>query len=152
MAVSAEAKQKVIEYRKCKNELFYFGENYVKIAQSGIEVTPKLYTPQKTFLQSLIDDHYCVLLKTRQTGGSTAAQMYCAWAMIFNINIVVGIVSRKGSEATDFAKKVMQIIQNVPEWMRPKFTKQSEQSFRLANGSELFAEAVIASNPGGIFV
>lgn len=143
--------RKISEYKKCRDNLFYFAETYVKLAQSGTEVIPKLYEPQKAFLNTLCNYHYAVLLKTRQTGGSVASQIYCAWAMTFFKNIVIGIVSRKGDEATDFSKKVMNIIHALPGWMRPNFQKQTEQSFRLDNGSELFAEAVSASNPGGCF-
>lgn len=150
-SLTPEVKQKVIEYQKCKTDMFHFAELYVKLAQSGTFVIPILYEPQKKFLRSLLTNHYEVLLKTRQTGGSTASQIYCAWAMVFHKNIVVGIISRKGSEATDFAKKVMRIIEALPDWMRPDFVKQSEQQFALDNGSELYAESISASNPQGVF-
>lgn len=151
MKITQGAQQKVHEFIRCQNDLFYYAENYVKISLPGGDIVPTLYDPQKSFLENLLINHYCVLLKTRQTGGSTAAQIYCSWALTFYKNVVVGMVSKKGEEATDFSRHVMTIINNQPDWMRPIFIKSTEQTFILDNGGTFFASAVNLSNPEGLF-
>ncbi len=149
--LSKEAKWRLGEYQKCKKDLFYFIEHFVRLEEGGGSSKPHLYPPQKQFLDGLNKDHYIVLLKTRQTGGSTAAQMYCAWACVFFEGVTVGVVSRKGDESTDFCRKVMTMIKSLPNWMTPEFDKSTERTFILANQSKFYAEAVVASNPGSLF-
>lgn len=151
MAINDKIKNQLEEYVKCKDSVFYFAETHVVLEQSGEDVTPKLYDPQKEFLNSLLFDHYVALLKTRQTGGSVSAQIFCAWAMVFYKNVIVCVVSRKGDESTDFAKKVMIIIDHLPKWMQPKFEIRNVRSCRLDNGSELHAESISPANPGSLF-
>ena len=149
MALTAQ--QKVSEFMKCKKDIFLFAKVYVKLSLPGGSVTPHLYPPQESFLKDLQAKNYIALLKTRQTGGSTAAQIFCAWLCTFYKNAVIGIVSRKGDEATDFARKVMMILYELPKWMQPKFEKDTERTFILENGCALFAESVNAGNPGSLF-
>ena len=149
--MAMNAQQKVKEFLKCKKDIFYFAKIYVKLSLPGGSVTPKMYPPQEQFLRDLLRVNYVALLKTRQTGGSTAAQIFCAWLCTFYKNAVIGIVSRKGDEATDFARKVMMLLYNLPAWMQPKFLKDTERTFILDNGCQLFAESVNAGNPGSLF-
>jgi len=151
MGIDKVAQSQLNEYYKCKNDLLYFIEHYVKVELPGGSIHPTLYSPQKTLLKMLMNDHYVSLLKTRQTGGSTAAQFFCTWALTFFKNVVVGVVSRKGDEATDFARKVMTMIHSLPIWMQPRFTKDTERTFILDNGSKFFAEGVHLVNPGSLF-
>jgi hypothetical protein len=151
MQITNETTHRISEFVKCKDDFFYFAEKYIKIPLAGGSILPKLYGPQKEFIKILLEDHYTTLLKTRQTGGSTSAQMYCVWACTFFKNVVIAVVSRKGDEATDFARKVMMMIRELPSWMMPKFQKETERTFILDNGCQLFADSVNPKNPGGLF-
>lgn len=149
--MKTNSKQKLNEYYKCKNDPIYFLENYVYLEEVGGNTKFKLYEPQKKFLLSLINDHHVTSLKSRQVGISTITQGFVTYVYTFFKNVVTGIVSRDGPEATDFCRKVMSMIDSVPEWMRPKYVKQSEQTFILDNGCKFYASQVNAKKPGGLF-
>lgn len=139
------------EMIKCKNDIIYFIENYCKIPTPGGSEVMQLYEPQKTAIKTMVNDHYIVTLKSRQVGMSCLSQCYCTWCNTFFENVVTGILSRSGDEASDFNRKVTNMIDELPEWMRPKYVKRTEQTFILENGCQSFSTGVNPANPSSVF-
>ena len=135
------------EYFRCKNDPVYFIEKYIKLSVAGGDRTMPLYGPQKDFIKAINDDHFVITLKTRQTGVSTVTQMWLAWVITFYKNVIIGAVSKSGLESTDFCRKTLAMLDSLPEWIRPKFKKRSEQSFITQDGVQFFASQVNESNP-----
>ena len=150
-SLSQEHQKQLDEYFKAKNDIIYFVEHYCKIPTPGGNKLIKLYEPQKEVLKSFINDHYCVSLKSRQVGFSCITQCYICYCCTFFENVVIGVVSRSGSEASDFNRKTTSLIDELPEWIRPKYAKRTEQTFILENGCQSFAAGVNPSNPQSIF-
>jgi hypothetical protein len=157
MPKQSSAKQRyILEYMKCKNSFHYFAENYILLELPGGDEPFKMYELQKTLIDIIEDKKHVIVLKSRQVGISTTTQAYCCWLMIFFKNVVVGIVSKDGPEATTFARTIAGMIDKLPNWMKPKggqtnqkgFSKRSEQSFILTNGSKCFAATVNPKAPG----
>jgi len=142
-------RNRLIEYFKCKKDPHYFIENYIKLALAGGDRSVKLYDKQKEFVNKVYKDHHVITLKTRQTGLSTITQMLVAHIMTFHKNVVVGVIAKSGAESTDFCRKCLGMFDSMPEWMRPKFVKRTEQSFILDNGSKFYASQVNEANPEG---
>ena len=146
----------LVEYMKCKNSFHYFCGNYVLLELPGGDVLFSMYDLQKTLIDVIEDDKYAIVLKSRQVGISTTIQAYCCWLLVFYSNVVVGIVSKDGPEATTFARTISGMIDKLPTWMKPAggssnqlgFAKRSEQSFILTNGSKCFAATVNPKAPG----
>jgi len=79
---------------------------------------------------------------------------YAAWLVVFFANTVIGIISKDGKEATDFARAVRGMVEKLPDWMKPPpgllgkgFAKRAEQSFILTNGSKVYASPVNPNRP-----
>lgn len=149
-SLSTQQKQRLNEYFKCKNDPIYFMEEYIKLALTGGDKSVPLYNRQKDFVNLFRKEHHLIVLKSRQTGLSTITQMICAYLTVFYKNIVIGVISKSGSESTDFCKKVSSMIDSLPLWLKPKFEKRTEQSFILDNGSKFYASQVNESNPEGV--
>lgn len=145
--LSKEQLWQLEEYTKCKNDLIYFAENMALLSAPGGDVHIKLYDLQKKYLNHLLNEKYTIILKSRQVGASTMSQLECAWICTFYENAVIGVVSKSGSESTDFCRKTLDIIDKLPEWVRPKFKKRTEQTFILENGCKFYAAAVNPSAP-----
>jgi len=148
--LSTTKQQRLMEYFKCKNDPTYFIEKYIKLAQAGGDTTVPLYDRQKDFIKLVQKDKHVIVLKSRQTGLSTVTQMLCVHTSIFYKNVVIGVVSKSGAESTDFCKKVQNMIDTLPQWLRPEYTKKTEQSYILENGCEFYAAQVNESNPEGL--
>jgi len=145
---------RVNEYIKCKNDFDYFCAKYVLLELPGGDVHLNLYEKQSELIKKVHIESFILVLKSRQVGISTVIQAYCAWLAVFHKNVVIGIVSKDGPEATSFARTIADMIEKLPAWMRPKggqsnlgFKKRSEQSFILTNGSKCYAATVNPKAP-----
>ena len=143
--------KQIDEYFRCKRDCEYFITNYVMIPTPGGNQPFKLYDAQKDVLKTMVEDHYIVTLKSRQVGLSTLAQGIITWAVTFYENVVIGILSRSGDEASDFNRKITNMIDELPEWMRPEYEKRTEQTFILKNGCQCFSSGVNPANPSSVF-
>lgn len=152
--LQTKANKFVLEYMKCKNDFHYFCRTYVLLEAPNGDINFKPYKKQ-TELTDLIDtDHYLFVLKSRQIGISTIIQAYICWLTVFYDNAVVGIISKDGAEATDFARIVRGMIEKLPGWLKPPkgplgpgFDKRTERTFILTNGSKVFASPVNPNAP-----
>lgn len=139
--------KKWIEY---KNNPIKFMEECIQIPTPGGNTLIKLYEPQKRIVESFFKDHYLIILKSRQIGISTITQALITYIFVFYKNCKVGIVSRKAEEASDFSCKVQDMIDNLPDWLRPKYKTKRIQKFSLENGCELSSASVSPANPGSV--
>jgi len=152
--ISKLAQKYVEEFIKCKASFDYYCRNYVLIELPGRDEKLIPYRKQTELIDLIESQHYVLVLKSRQIGISTIIQAYSSWLTIFFDNVVIGIISKDGKEATDFARAVRGIIEKLPDWMKPLkgilgrgFAKRTEQSFILTNGSKVFASPVNPNAP-----
>jgi len=137
-----EVKEKLNEFLKCKNDFEYYCKKYVIMELPGRNEIMKPYDKQLELIRFLQKEKHVIVLKSRQIGISTITQVYVSWLCIFYRNVVFGIISKDGPEATSFARKIVSILQNIPSWFGVKFIKKSEQSFILSNGCQCYASPV----------
>jgi hypothetical protein len=144
----------ISEFLRCKADFQYFCSRYILIEIPGGDIKLVPYQKQVELINLVEEKHYVLVLKSRQIGISTIIQAYSAWLTIFFDNAVIGIISKDGKEATDFARAVRGMVEKLPDWMKPPggmlgrgFAKRTEQSFILTNGSKVFASPVNPNAP-----
>ena len=142
-----EAEEYVAEFLRCKNSFDYFCSRYILIEMPGGDVLLHPYKPQSKLIRYINKDHYVLVLKSRQIGISTITQAYIVWLCCFFDNAVVGIISKDGKEATDFARAIRAMLEKLPKWMGAVFDKKTEQSFILTNGAKVYASPVNPNAP-----
>jgi len=152
--IKEKTEKHILEYMTCKKDFSYFCSHYILLELPGGDKYLKPYGPQIGLTDLITKDHYALVLKSRQIGISTIIQAYSCWLCIFNKNVVVGIISKDGKEATDFARAIRGMIDKLPNWMKPPkgesgkgFNKRTEQSFILTNGSKVYASPVNPIEP-----
>jgi hypothetical protein len=128
-----------------------FIENFVKIPTPGGSELLKLYDPQKRIIKNFFQFHEMILLKSRQIGMSTLTQAIITYIFTFYENCVVGVLSRDSNESSDFCRKTQDMIDQLPDWLRPVYKNKSIQYFILENGCQLHIAAVSPANPGAVF-
>jgi hypothetical protein len=136
----------------------YYKENPVTFIEENLYIpTPggdellKLYEPQKKIINDFFDNNYLILLKSRQTGFSTLSQAIISYICTFFDNVIMGVISRDGSESSDFCRKVEDMLDKLPAWLRPTYKSKSVQSFILTSGCQLWSSAISPANPGAVF-
>jgi hypothetical protein len=139
--------EEIEEWLKCENDFFYFLRTYVKLDLPGFENEFKFHPGQEITIRTLMEYHYAIVLKSRQIGITTVIRAYCAWLTIFFQNYSIGVISKKGPDATAFVRKTISLLEDLPSFLRPRFVKKTEQQYILENKSLLMAEAVSAAQP-----
>jgi len=145
--VQSQAQKYVQEWINCKNSFDYFCSKYIWIEMPGGDILLDPYQPQSELIKTINVEHYVLVLKSRQIGISTIIQAYSAWLATFFDNVVIGVVSKDGKEATDFARFIRGMIEKLPKWMGVKFDKKTEQSFILTNGAKVYVSPVNPNAP-----
>lgn len=148
------AKKYVLEYLRCKKSFEYFVTHYILLELPGGDEVMNPYRKQLEFVDLVESKRHVLLLKSRQTGFSTIVQAYTAWLCNFHSNVVVGIISKDGNEATDFARYIRGMIEKLPKFLLPKkgalgrgFDKKTERSFIMTNGSKVYVATVNPKAP-----
>ena len=148
------ANKYIAEFLKCRSNFDYFCKHYVYLELPGRDVLLNPYSKQTELIDTIERDKYVLVLKSRQIGISTIIQAYAAWLAVFFENVVIGIISKDGAEATDFARVIRGIVEKLPNWMKPTggllgrgFAKRTERSFILTNGSKVYASPVNPNAP-----
>lgn len=145
--IQNQAQRFVQEWIKCKQSFDYFCSKYILIEMPGGDIPLVPYAPQSDLIKAINLQHYILVLKSRQIGISTIIQAYSAWLATFFDNVVIGIVSKDGKEATDFARFIRGMIEKLPKWMGAIFDKKTEQSFILTNGAKVYVSPVNPNAP-----
>jgi hypothetical protein len=149
--ISEEQLERAKKFLEYKNDVVKWASECVYVPAAGGDELINLYDPQKRVLKSFYNDHFLVLLKSRQTGFSTMSQIITAHIATFYDNCVMGIISRDGPEASDFNRKVIDLIDKQPAWLHPGYKTVNAQNFITKRGSQLWSSAISPSNPGKVF-
>jgi hypothetical protein len=108
------------EINRCREDIHYFKDNYVKIkTKQGVNF-PDLRSYQNDFIDGLTpDDHEDNLgLMGRQSGKSVSTAIYLAHCFLFKKEINIGIVGNKGKQAMEFLSNTKNILIELPIWMQ----------------------------------
>ena len=109
----------IAEFLRCRADFDYFCRTYVYLELPGKDVLITPYSKQTELIDTIEQWKYVLVLKSRQIGISTIIQAYAAWLTVFYDNVVIGIISKDGAEATDFARVIRGIVEKLPDWMKP---------------------------------
>ena len=141
MAHQLSKKEAIKEIVRCGKDPSYFINNYTKISHpiEGL-ISFKTYPYQDELLKDFNDYRFNVILKARQLGISTISAAYIVWLMLFHRDKNVLVIATKFQTAANLVKKVKNIMQNLPPWIRIAEIKiDNRTSFVLTNGSEVKA-------------
>lgn len=130
------------ELKRCKEDLYYFKDNYVKIRTKDGVNFPETRPYQIEFLDSILDEESegTVSLQGRQAGKSVTTAIYLAWEFIFTENINIGICANKGSLAREFLNNVKMILEFLPMWLRVGVTVWNKGSISSESNTRILTD------------
>lgn len=133
-----------------KNNPIQFFEEQCYLPLAGQDTLVKLHKPQRKIVEDFYygNVHSMIFLKSRQTGFSTLWQLISSHLVLFYDNIIIGITSRDGKEASDFCRKTIDILEKLDKWLRPEFKWKNVQDFSLKDTNSQFrTSAIPKDNP-----
>lgn len=138
------------ELTRCKNDIFYFAENYFQIVtidrgKHNIE----LYGAQKRVLQSMLDNKYVILTASRQCGKSSLMTIYALWKACFQADQSILIVANKEDIASKIFKKVRVAYEQLPNFLKPGVKDYGKTSMTLENDSTIHVSTTTSTSARG---
>ena len=99
-----------------------------------------MYPFQEDVIDSLENNRFNIIVKSRQLGISTTTAAYALWLAIFHRDKAVLCIATKLKTAQNFIHKVKIALASLPKWLvlKPK-TGDSKQHVAFANGSNITA-------------
>ena len=122
------------EYRRCKDDIIYFAQNYYYIMTETGKKIISCFTKQSELIRYFQDNQLCVVLASRQTGKTTAYSIYITWKILFHRDINVLIAGNKAATARGILRDIKDAIQRLPWDMKPGVVEWNKGSIILSNG------------------
>lgn len=130
------------EIEKCKNDIHYFKDNYVKIKTKAGVNFPEMRSYQNDFIDVMQDDENesIVSVQGRQSGKSVTVSIYLAHCMLFKTEINIGIVGNKGAQAREFLSNTKNILIELPIWLQMGTVSWNKGSIETENKMRILTD------------
>lgn len=124
------------EFKRCKYDIIYFAEKYVKLLNEGVENNIILRDYQKRLLVSFQRNKYTICLAGRQIGKTTTTAIFACWMMLFHSQINMALVGDKLATSTENLNKCKDILQALPFFLKPGIEVWNVKSIQFDNRSK----------------
>jgi len=131
-----------------EDPVFFISLTRAASSDGFIRIRP--YDKQINIINSVLNDHYVILLGSRQTGKTTIIQGILVWLMIFHDNYKTGILMQKEKSSKSFIGQTMNLYNSLPTWLKPELVVDNTLEKILDNGSSIEGFAVDPKNPSGV--
>ena len=129
------------EWLRCKDDILYFANKYCKLmTPEGIQ-NIKLRDYQKRYLKHLEQHNMSVYLACRQCGKTTVSGIYLLHYLIFNIDKNSLILGNIRNTAVEILKKIKDIYDPLPWFLKPGVMKWNESEIVMDNGCRIIIGA-----------
>jgi len=108
-----------IEYYLCKNDIYYFLNNYCKVLHPVKGIIPyKIYKAQVKLVDALLNKKFVITLKTRQAGFSTTLALISLHTINFFSAKTIECFSISEDESIIVFNKLKFAFDNLPVWLK----------------------------------
>lgn len=129
------------EYEKCRDDIFYFIENYCKIMTNIGVSRIEIRDYQRKLLELLQKDNDDILNMPRQSGKSITTALFLIHNILFNDNIIVGILANKLNLAMEILDKIKKIYVELPLFLQQNIVSWNKTYIELENGCKVITSA-----------
>ena len=134
------------EVEKCRNDIIYFIQNYMKIVHIDHGVVPfMLYEYQKKVIELYANNRFVTLKFPRQSGKSITTVGYLMHYILFNEHKNVGILANRAKTARGILSKLRESYRQLPQFLQSGVKEWNKGSIELENGCKVFADATSES-------
>jgi len=141
------------EYRKCKNDLTYFCETYVKVIHPDKGLVPfKLYPYQKKMIKHFDKNRHSIVLACRQSGKSISSCAYLLHFALFNSEKTLAILANKGSTSKEMLGRITLMLENLPFFLQPGCKALNKGSIHFSNNTVIGAHSTSGSSIRGLSI
>lgn len=131
--------EELLEIIKCKNNIYYFIENYVKVrTPKGKVENIKLRDYQIKQIHDYCEYDENILGWSRQTGKTIGTSIFITHAMMFNTEKQTGILANKKDTSKEVLDKIKDIYCNLPFFLQAGVVGWNESTLVFDNDCKIF--------------
>ena len=153
-------KEQLVEYAKCRQDIFYFAEKYYKTrnANTGSIDNIKLYQYQKKILKIFINPpkgkRNVIIMQPRQSGKTTVVGLYILHFLLFNVDKNAMILAQVEKTALEIMHKIKHAYELLPKWLQQGVTLDgwNSKSIKLENGCRAFCSTTSGVSSAGFTI
>lgn len=132
----------LIELKRCKEDIQYFVENYLKVIHIDKGLVPlELYPYQKKLVDHFNDNRFSIVLSCRQSGKTTCTVAYLLHYALFNSHKQIGVLANKGALAVEILDRFKLAYENLPFFLQQGVVAWNKKDIELENGSKIITGA-----------
>lgn len=134
-------------YKQCIDDPIFFAENAISYQTKDAGYTNlKLYDFQKEILSELNHRKRTIMNKSRQMGGTMLGLVNIVHYVISNTDKTIVIMANKLNQSQELLKRVRDMIESLPEFMRPELSEKNKRQIRLDNGCRILATSCMVDS------
>lgn len=153
-------KEQIIEYARCRQDIFYFAEKYYKVRNSktGNIDNILLYKYQRKILQIFVNPpkgkRNVIIMQPRQSGKTTIVALYILHFMLFNMDKNVMILAQVEKTALEIMHKIKHSYELIPKWLQQGVMLDgwNSKSIKLENGCRAFCSTTSGVSSAGFTI
>jgi len=143
-------KEELLEYKKCRDDVVYFLENYIYIINLNEgKVLFKPYEFQKEMLATYSNHNRVVVVTGRQQGKTISCAAFLLWYALFNKDKTIGVLGNKLATAREILSRINLMLEHLPFFLQPGCRNINKGTIEFSNGSEVFCAATSSSSIRG---
>lgn len=141
----------ILEIAKCKFDVIYFIETYVKVQHPTKGSLPlKLFDFQEKAVNNLRDFRNNILLFSRQMGKTTITAAYILWFALFHKDKTTLITAHNQKGAVEILDRIKYAYKELPRFLQEACLEYNKLSIVLDNGSKVVCRATGPDSARGL--
>lgn len=136
--------QKIREFQELENGIGFskFFKEVCKVFHParGL-ISPEIYPIFEEIIKAFFENHFVIILKSRQVGISTLFSNIALYSCIFFPGTAVGVVSRRKDDAITFLDRARWSWNHLPFYFKPRLLADNRLSLVWVSGSKFLVSA-----------
>jgi len=125
------------EYKKCKEDVFYFIKKYAIVNNYDKEVPIDLYKYKKAYISNILNYNKNLVLWARQFGLTTINTYIYMWYVLFHENYKVCIYSINTNNRNRRYEVFKSYLQTIPLWMQKPIIQCNKKHIEFSKYSSV---------------
>ena len=150
-----ELARRLNELKKCREDITYFANTYFRVispdvnnGRGGLGVI-KLFPKQEELMKFFKEYNRCIVTASRQSGKSTAYNVFCLWRICFFPNTSIMLLAQEAKTAISLLGRIRMAYEYLPSFLKPSVTTYNKSSVEFTNHSTIQAFATASQGARG---
>jgi phage terminase large subunit-like protein len=132
--------EQIAELIKCRDDVEYFADNYIKVSKPNGVVQAKLNDFQRSVIRKYRDEKVFFVSAARQEGKSTVASIILLHQALFSEYRVSMVFARTKSQSSNIIDIITEMYERLPEFLaEPKMITRNKSEVEFDNGCAIIS-------------